>query len=152
MGSAGARSRRTKERCSLLRFPSGDAPIGGRSGHHLTAVGAGACVHASPSVASPSRAPESACHHALPSCAGSPPTYTDDVRPILERRCFKWHSGDGVAADEHDFSQVQILGAQKTALASEIVTCAMPPAPEPAVADAEAEALLRWVASDGSSR
>ena len=121
----------------------------------LAAVGAGACVHESPSVASAGAAPraqESACHHALPSCAGPPPTYTDDVRPILERRCFKCHAGEGVAADEHDFSQVQTLRAQKTALASEVATCAMPPAPEPPVADAESEVLLRWVACDRAAR
>jgi hypothetical protein len=121
----------------------------------LAAVGAGACVHESPSVAAagaPSRAQASACHHALPSCAGPPPTYTDDVRPILERRCFKCHAGDGAAADEHDFSQVQILRAQKTALAGEIGTCSMPPSPEPPVADAEAEVLLRWVACGGVAR
>jgi uncharacterized membrane protein len=121
----------------------------------LAAVGAGACVHESPSVASagaPPRAQESACHHALPSCAGPPPTYTDDVRPILERRCFKCHAGEGAAADEHDFSQVQTLRAQKVAFASEISTCAMPPAPESPIADAEAEVMLRWVACGGVAK
>ena len=119
----------------------------------LAASGACACAHESPSAArAPSVAKEGACRHPLPSCAGSPPTYTDDVRPILERRCFKCHAGDGVAADEHDFSQVQILRAQRVAFASEIGTCAMPPAPEPPVADAESEVLLRWVACGGIPR
>jgi hypothetical protein len=121
----------------------------------LAAVGAGACVHEPPSVAAadaPSRVRESACHHALPSCAGSPPTYTDDIRPILERRCFKCHAGDGAAADEHDFSQAQTLRAQKVAFASEIGSCAMPPFPEPPMADAEAELMLRWVACGGVAR
>jgi hypothetical protein len=121
----------------------------------LAAGGAGACVHASPAVGAagaPSRAQESACHHAPPSCAGSPPTYTGDLRPILERRCFKCHAGDGAAADEHDFSQVQTLRAQKVAFATEIGTCAMPPSPEPPVPDAEADVLLRWVACGGLAR
>jgi hypothetical protein len=121
----------------------------------LAAVGAAACVHESPSpagVGAPPLAKGSACHHALPSCAGSPPTYTDDVRPILERRCFKCHAGDGAAADEHDFSQVQTLRSQRVALASEVGSCAMPPAPEPPVADAEAEVLLRWVVCGAVAR
>jgi hypothetical protein len=121
----------------------------------LAAVGAGACVHESApaaGVGAPSVAKESACHHALPTCAGSPPTYTDDVRPILERRCFKCHAGDGVAAEEHDFSQAQTLRSQRVALASEIGSCAMPPSPEPPVADAEAELLLRWAACSGVAR
>jgi uncharacterized membrane protein len=115
----------------------------------LAAIGAGACVHEAPSAAAAgasSGAKESTCRHPLPSCAGFPPTYTDDVRPILERRCFKCHAGDGAAADEHDFSQVQTLRAQRVAFASEIGTCAMPPAPEPPMAEAEAEVMLRWVA------
>jgi hypothetical protein len=86
----------------------------------------------------------------MPSCAGPLPTYAANVRPILERRCFKCHAGDGVAADEHDFSRVERLRAQGRAVASEIGECAMPPSPEPAVPDAEAEVLLRWVGCGGS--
>jgi hypothetical protein len=113
----------------------------------LGAIGAGACAHESPSaVGVPTGAKESACRHVMPSCEGSPPAYTEDVRPILERRCFKCHAGDGVAADEHNFSHIETLRAQKTALANEVGTCAMPPSPEPPVADVEAETLLRWVA------
>jgi hypothetical protein len=91
-----------------------------------------------------------ACHHATPSCGSPPPTYVADVRPILEQRCFKCHAGGGIAADEHDFSRVETLRAQKRALANEIGECAMPPSSEPAVPDAEAEVLLRWAACGGA--
>ena len=90
------------------------------------------------------------CRRALPACTGAAPTYSADVRPILERRCFKCHAGDGVAADEHDFSHVEILRAQKGGLAGEIGACAMPPSTEPALPDGEAEVLLRWVACGAS--
>jgi len=113
----------------------------------LLAATAGACAHDPPPAARAAREPkESSCHHATPPCAGLPPTYATDVRPILERRCFKCHAGEGVAADEHDFSYVETLRAQKHALASEIGACAMPPSSELPVPDAEAEVLLRWVA------
>jgi hypothetical protein len=113
----------------------------------LVAAVASACAHDPPPAVRSAQAPkESSCHHATPQCVGPPPTYTADVRPILERRCFKCHAGEGVAADEHNFSHVETLRAQKRALANEIGACAMPPSSEPPVPDAEAEVLLRWVA------
>jgi hypothetical protein len=117
----------------------------------LLAAAAGACAAAPAPVvpAAPHRA-EAACHHATPPCVGAPATYAMDVRPILERRCFKCHAGEGIAADEHDFSRVETLRAQKRALANEIGACAMPPSSEPPVPDAEAEVLLRWVACGGT--
>jgi hypothetical protein len=89
------------------------------------------------------------CRHATPSCAGAAPSYAQDVRPILQARCFKCHAGEGEAAGEHDFSRVETLRAQKRALANEIGACAMPPTPEPPVPDEEAEVLLRWAACGG---
>jgi hypothetical protein len=120
----------------------------------IVLVAAAACGGAQepPRVPTAVRAPpasEGACHHPAPSCAGPPPTYVADVRPILEQRCFKCHAGGGIAADEHDFSRVETLRAQRRSLASEIGACAMPPSSEPAVPDAEAEVLLRWAACEG---
>jgi len=116
----------------------------------LAGVGVDACAHEPPSVAvrTPLAAKESSCLHAMPACVGDSPRYTEDVRPILERRCFKCHAGDGAAAEEHNFSLIETLRAQKSALASEVGTCAMPPSSESPVPDAEAEVLLRWVACD----
>jgi hypothetical protein len=77
-----------------------------------------------------------------------PPAYSTDVRPVLERHCFKCHAGDGVAADEHDFSRLETLRAQRLALGNEVRACAMPPASEPALADGDAEVLLRWASCE----
>jgi uncharacterized membrane protein len=113
------------------------------------AVALGACAH-EPAAPSPgvalAPAKGEACHHAPPSCAGVPPSYAQDVRPILQARCFKCHAGEGEAASEHDFSRVETLRAQKRALSNELGACAMPPAPEPPVPDEDAEVLLRWAA------
>jgi uncharacterized membrane protein len=116
----------------------------------LFGVAAGACAHepTSPPVPAHARptATGSTCRHAMPSCVGTAPTYAEDVRPVLEQRCFKCHAGDGVAAEEHDFSRLETLRAQKMALANEVGACAMPPSSEPALSDEEAERLLLWVA------
>jgi hypothetical protein len=113
----------------------------------LVAAVVSACAHDPTPAPRTAQAPTAtSCRHATPQCGASLPEYTADVLPILERRCFKCHAGDGVAADEHNFSHLETLLAQKTALANEIGACAMPPSSEPPVADAEAEVLLRWVA------
>jgi hypothetical protein len=116
------------------------------------AVALGACAHEGADLhpgGSLATAKSAACHHAPPSCAGAAPSYVQDVRPILQARCFKCHAGEGEAAGEHDFSRVETLRAQRRALSNEIGACAMPPAPEPPVPDDEAEVLVRWAACGG---
>jgi hypothetical protein len=77
-------------------------------------------------------------------CTDHGPSFAREVRPILERRCLRCHSGEGVAAEEHDFSRLEVLHAQRGELEGEISTCAMPPrAPLP---EDESRTLLRWVA------
>jgi hypothetical protein len=120
----------------------------------LAGLGVDACAHEQPSAAAraPVAAKEISCRHPMPACLGEPPRYTEDVLPILERRCFKCHAGDGAAAEEHNFSLLDTVRAQKNALASEVSSCAMPPSSESPVPDAEAEMLLRWVACAGVAK
>jgi hypothetical protein len=85
----------------------------------------------------------SACRHHVPAtCDGSPPGEMRDVLPIFEKRCFGCHTGDGVAAGEHDFSRVEALRAARTTIADEIATCSMPP--RSPLGDGEANTLLLW--------
>jgi uncharacterized membrane protein len=86
------------------------------------------------------------------SCAGSPTTYVSDVRPVLERRCFFCHAGDGVAAEDHDFSRVGTLRAQRRSLVDQVAQRAMPPQGRPPLTDAEAQLLLRWAACGAAER
>lgn len=76
-------------------------------------------------------------------CAGAPATIAD-VRPVLERRCLSCHAGDGLAAEEHDFSRVDVLRAQRGRVADAVAARAMPPAGRAPLTDAEAETLARW--------
>ena len=127
----------------------------------LTACASGAGLHSaatapaspgsavSPTAASPSPAPMPAplpvCRHPAPAaCDAPPPAYVRDVLPILKKRCFGCHTGDGVAADEHDFSRIEALRGAHTEIVDEVSTCAMPPRAR--LGDGEADTLLRWVA------
>jgi hypothetical protein len=85
-------------------------------------------------------------------CDASAPTYAGDVRPILERRCFACHAGDGPAAEEHDFTRVETLRAQRLALVGEVTARAMPPPSRPPLTDAEADTILGWAACDAHSQ
>lgn len=79
-------------------------------------------------------------------CDAAVPTYAADVRPILERRCFACHAGDGPAAEEHDFSRVETLRSQRRQLTDAVTARAMPPAGRPELTDAEGQTLLAWAA------
>lgn len=107
----------------------------------------------SPQPREPPVVPEAACPRSVPRfCDGTSPTYARDILPILERRCFACHAGDGPAADDHNFAQFATFHAQRRAVADEIAACAMPPAPRATVPREEADAILRWVACGGVER
>ncbi|MDP9035753.1 MAG: hypothetical protein M3O50_13190, partial [Myxococcota bacterium] len=86
------------------------------------------------------------------SCDGAPPAYATEVRPILERRCLRCHAGDGVAAEEHDFSRFETLHAQRSEVADQVAACAMPPKGELRLDEREANTLARWVACGATNR
>jgi hypothetical protein len=77
-------------------------------------------------------------------CPATVPSFSADVQPILKRSCFGCHSGDGIAAEEHDFSKFVVLHAQAGAVTDAIATCAMPLRSSLPVNDARI--LLEWVA------
>jgi cytochrome c5 len=105
----------------------------------LAACGGGA----TPTVAS--LAPRSA-RPSAPTCKGSPPSWTADVKPVLERRCFKCHAGDGQAAEEHDFSTRETLRIERDALVEDVQNGDMPPKGEPRPPAPEMDTLVQWVA------
>jgi cytochrome c551/c552 len=66
------------------------------------------------------------------------------VKPLLEKRCFRCHTGDGPAADEHDFSKMELVLGQRKGILEEVGSCAMPP--KAPLSDADANLLMRWAA------
>jgi hypothetical protein len=77
-------------------------------------------------------------------CPAAVPSFSRDVQPILKRSCFGCHSGDGIAAEEHDFSKFIVLHAQAGAVTDAITTCAMPL--RSSLPENDARILLGWVA------
>jgi hypothetical protein len=77
-------------------------------------------------------------------CEGPLPGYTSDVRPVLERRCYGCHANGGPATEEHDFSRLETLRAQRSRVAQNVAARAMPPRSSTPLTDPEVETLLRW--------
>jgi hypothetical protein len=110
-------------------------------------IGCASGTTRSSSAAAPPASAEATCARTTPfACGDKPLTYTRDIRPILERRCFDCHAGNGSEADDHNFSEFATFYVQRRAVADEIAACAMPPSPRPAVPPDEADTILSWVA------
>jgi hypothetical protein len=84
-----------------------------------------------------------ACRHGAPAtCDASAPDYDHDVAPVLAQRCLGCHANGGVAAEDHDFSHLEGVRAERLQIIDEVSSCAMPPrAPLP---ERDADVLLRW--------
>ena len=87
---------------------------------------------------------------AAQSCNSAPPSYSAEVKPVLKERCFGCHTGDGSAADDHDFSNLSRVVAERRDIARQVAAHAMPPASKPQLTENEASLLLRWAACAGS--
>jgi hypothetical protein len=83
-------------------------------------------------------------------CNGAPPSYPADVEPVLRERCFGCHTGSGAAADDHDFSKLSRVLAERHDIARQIGAHAMPPASKPQLSSNEASLILRWATCTGS--
>ena len=148
--------RRWPPRCPIPPRPAEPAVAhgsGGRAGAAALAVAAclalalalSACGAAQRRPAARAGA-ATACARVAPACDGAPADYATLVAPIVAARCLRCHSGDGDAAEDHDFSRPETLRAQQRSVHKQLLACAMPPRRAPPLPDAEAEVLLRWVA------
>jgi hypothetical protein len=79
-----------------------------------------------------------------PRCEPPLPTYLSDVRPILERRCNRCHTGDGPAAEEHDWSRIETLRGQRRSVADDVTAHAMPPSGATPLSGAEVAVVATW--------
>jgi len=78
------------------------------------------------------------------SCGGRPPSYAQEVTPLLRHYCFSCHAPGGEAGEDHDFTRYENLRAQRRQLGGELETGAMPPGDQPQPSRAERELLQRW--------
>ena len=89
----------------------------------------------------------------LSACAASGPQpaseHTDRptdeaVAPILSEKCFRCHANGGAAADDHDFSKLATLHAQRRRIGIQVKALTMPPRGADPLTDAQRDVLTRW--------
>ena len=100
----------------------------------LAMVGCGSA--ASESTAANANAPQT--------CATGDPSYSSAVRPLVARYCISCHSADGVAGDEHDFTQPELLRAQRRLVGARLRAHSMPPATSAQPSATERALLTHW--------
>ena len=86
----------------------------------------------------PARAPRA------DACAGAPPSYRNEVAPLLERYCLGCHARGGDAGEDHDFTSYEVLHAQRRVFWQELEAGAMPPRQRPQPALGERQVLTLW--------
>jgi uncharacterized membrane protein len=82
-------------------------------------------------------------------CAPGKPGFVR-VKPLLDRYCITCHSADGVAGDEHDFLQPELLRAQHRQISARLRAHSMPPRGSPQPERAELALIAHWADCGGT--
>ena len=87
----------------------------------------------------------SSCPSDLPaSCPGAPPSYADQIAPIIQARCASCHA-PGAVEGNHDYTTWVGLYAERGTILSQVYTCAMPQAGSTPLTASERTAVLDWL-------
>ena len=107
---------------------------------------AAACSLGGAAACSSQGASSAVCPNDLPSaCPTPPPSFAKDVEPIFERRCWSCHTGNGIAAEAHDFSTYANIFAERSTILNRVYGCEMPPADAVQPTPQERTTLLGWL-------
>jgi hypothetical protein len=116
----------------------------------LALFGAVACSSSKEPV-SPSRDAEAdtggaACAFDLPDgCPSPPPSWSNEVQPVVDRTCNGCHGDGGVQQHPWDFSTYSGVSRNRGSILSQLYTCKMPPLDAAAPLPQERQALLGWL-------
>jgi cytochrome c peroxidase len=85
------------------------------------------------------------CPSDFPACPGAPPSYQNEIAPLVERTCLSCHDVDKVAA-ARPLTDYTALFNLRTQIGNQLSDCSMPPPGGSQLTDAERATLLSWVA------
>ncbi|HEY5955816.1 MAG TPA: hypothetical protein VIV60_04655, partial [Polyangiaceae bacterium] len=103
----------------------------------------------SPSSSALSPTPAQCAVNKPAACVQAPPSY-DVVKPIVARYCTSCHRPGGSAGEDHDFTQLAVIVAQREAIVTQLTNCAMPPKSVPKPLLEERQALVDWASCRAS--
>jgi uncharacterized membrane protein len=78
-------------------------------------------------------------------CPADALTFDTGIGDLLHERCYPCHSSDGVERSRQltDYAHVK---NERMSIASQLVSCSMPPAGSPQPTDSERQQILDWFA------
>jgi hypothetical protein len=90
-------------------------------------------------------APEAAvCDHHFPPCPSPPPSYTQDIVPVVKFECVGCHYPNN-SITRTSYTTYQGVYSDRGSILNEIYACNMPPAPYPPLTTDQRTMLLQWL-------
>jgi hypothetical protein len=90
----------------------------------------------------------SVCDRHLPACPATPPSYKNDVAPIITRECSACHYAGSTIARGVFSTYAQLQGGRGSVL-DEVYACKMPVAPVRPLTASDRTTLLEWIECGG---
>ena len=90
---------------------------------------------------------ENECKPGLPSedaCATATPSYSEDIAPLVERRCLECHFAGNRQSSVVLETHAQLAGSRQL-VETRVYRCQMPPSEATALSATEREMLLAWL-------
>jgi uncharacterized membrane protein len=78
-------------------------------------------------------------------CPAMPPTYTADVEPILQNRCYGCHGAGGIEQGTIDLTTFHSVSALGSDIATQVGQCIMPPPDAGQLTSQERATLFDWL-------
>lgn len=85
------------------------------------------------------------CPRSLPKDCPAPPSYKQDIAPLVETRCLMCHGPGGKAYPARDLTSYDHMYAQRTEILSQVYNCRMPPEDGTPLSARELDLLLLWL-------
>jgi hypothetical protein len=87
-----------------------------------------------------------ACAYDLPDgCPSPPPSWSNEVQPIVDRTCNPCHGDGGVQQHILDFTTYSGVNRNRGSILTQVYSCKMPPLDAAAPLPQERQALLGWL-------
>lgn len=90
------------------------------------------------------------CPSLTSSCPATPPSWQNDVEPLIDTYCLSCHSEGGVAPPQFDYTTYDGVFRSRSVMVTQIIQCQMPPsdASPPAAMPSpdQRQTLVSWIA------
>jgi hypothetical protein len=106
-----------------------------------------ACSNAS---GNPDAGTGSSCPNVSTSCPATPPSWKNDVQPLIATYCLACHGDGGIEQSQFDYTTYQGVYKNRAAMVTQVYQCQMPPPdaslPAPPLTADQRETIVAWLA------